>query len=219
MSDDQSFYEIQLNTPHLVLAFLGAAVVGVAIFWLGVVIGRGQGEVGGSPEWQAAIPADSSADPTETEEEGFGFYEAVEQPTSQAPAAQDPAAAAADPDTTPPASPVEVPEFRPADPDPSEPQAGEVVADSGGGLPESDPSLISGWIIQVRATPDKASADSLQSALAEAGFPAFVVSADISGSTHYRVRVGRYSTQGDARVIERLLARRADIADTWVTEG
>jgi len=199
MSDDQSFYEIQLNTPHLVLAFLGAAVVGVAIFWLGVVIGRGQGEVGGSPEWQAAIPADSSADPTETEEEGFGFYEAVEQPTSQAPAAQDPAAAAADPDTTP--------------------QAGEVVADSGGGLPESDPSLISGWIIQVRATPDKASADSLQSALAEAGFPAFVVSADISGSTHYRVRVGRYSTQGDARVIERLLARRADIADTWVTEG
>ena len=34
MTDNQqSFYEIQLNTHHLLLAFIGALVVGVAVFY------------------------------------------------------------------------------------------------------------------------------------------------------------------------------------------
>jgi cell division protein FtsN len=219
MSDDQSFYEIQLNTPHLVLAFLGAAVVGVAIFWLGVVIGRGQGDVGGTPEWQAAVPAENPDDEAAGEDE-FGFYEAVEQPATQPQTQQDPATAE-DPAATPPTEdPSEAPTFQPADPDPDEPPAGEIVADSGGGMPENDPSLTSGWIIQVRSTPDMASANSLQSALATDGFPAFVVSADVNGVTYYRVRVGRYRTETDARTVSRFLEQRGDIEDEpWVTQG
>lgn len=222
MSDDQSFYEIQLNTPHLVLAFLGAAVVGLAIFWLGVVVGRGQGEVGAPGDWQSAVPADESGAPAE--EEPLEFYEAVDEPATQPQTAQDPAAATTDPTVPPteeqeegPADPA--PEFRPADPDPNAPPAGEIIADSGAAPPQADASLARGWIVQVRSTTDKASADSLQASLVDAGFPAFVVSADVRGETWYRVRVGRYGTKAEAEVVEDRLVARGDVESTWVTEG
>lgn len=211
MSDDQSFYEIELNIPKLVLAFLGAAVVGVAFFWLGVVIGRGQDETGGAPDWQAAVPgapaeAPGSEDPLE-------FYEAVGEPTEQ----DAPTAGAGPAQQAPPESAVAVPEFQPSDPVDEEPAP--VVAESPTGLPSEDASLASGWIVQVRSTPDKSSADSLQAALAVAGFPAFVVSAEVSGETYYRVRVGRYGSRDDAALVEAALKTRADVEATWVTQG
>ncbi len=213
MSDDQSFYEIQLNTPHLVLAFLAAAVVGVTVFWLGVVIGRGQTETGPADQWQAAVPAE------DTEEEPYDLYEAVSEPALQPQApAETPAA-----ETEPPAQQeveqpsTAAPRFEPADP--VEEQRAPVVAESQVGLPRPDASLPSGWIVQVRSTPDKPDADSLQSALVGAGFPAFVVSAEVSGVTYYRVRVGRYRSKGDADIIEAELLTRSDVDTTWVTEG
>lgn len=214
MSDDQSFYEIQLNTPHLVLAFLGAAVVGVAVFWLGVVVGRGPTEPGPADQWQAAAPAEG------TEEEPLEFYEAVSEPTLQPEA---PAATAAAP-TEPPAQPqaeqlssAAAPQFEPADP--VDEQRATVVAESDVGLPRADASLPSGWIVQVRSTPEKPAADSLQAALVAAGFPAFVVSVDVDGITWYRVRVGRYRSQGEANIVEAELVTRSDVDATWVTEG
>jgi cell division protein FtsN len=216
MSDDQSFYEIQLNTPHLVLAFLGAAVVGVALFWLGVVIGRGQGEAGGlgAPEWQAAVPGDSSE--ASGGEDPLEFQEAVSEPVAQGGSAAPTETTERTP-TPQPESALAAPEFQPAEP--VDEQRAQVVAESPEGLPTPDASLASGWIVQVRSTTEKAEADSLQAALAGGGFPAFVVSADVSGQTFYRVRVGRYSSRGDAEVIEAELKTRSDIEATWVTEG
>ncbi len=210
MSDDQSFYEIQLNTPHLVLAFLGAALVGVMVFWLGVVIGRGQTEPGLADQWQGAAPVQG------TEEEPFEFYEAVTEPpiSAQVPAAT--AAAGTEPPAEQPSS-AATPRFEPADP--VDEQRATVVAESPAGLPRPDASLPSGWIVQVRATPDKPAADSLQSALVAAGFPAFVVAVEVSGVTHYRVRVGRYRSKGEADIIEFELLSRSDVDTTWVTEG
>jgi cell division septation protein DedD len=221
MSDDQSFYEIQLNTPHLVLAFLGAAVVGVAVFWLGVVIGRGQSDAGMSADWQAAIPGEEA--PATGEEEPFEFYEAVGDPATGGQAAADSTAPATgqQPAGTPAGTGVQ-----PADPPRPEtaPPATETVASppattSRTGMPASDPSLVSGWIIQVRSTTEKPEADDLQSTLSSAGFPAFVVSVEVEGRTYYRVRVGRYRTPADARAVEALLVRRIDVESTWVTEG
>lgn len=211
MSDDQSFYEIQLNTPHLVLAFLGAAVVGVAIFWLGVVIGRGPDETGGAADWQAAVPGapieeSASEDPLE-------FYQAVGEPTEQDASTEEPEPA----QQAPPESAVAVPEFQPAEPIDETPAP--VVASSSTGLPSADASLASGWIVQVRSTPNKSSADSLQAALTGAGFPAFVVSAEVSGEITHRVRVGRYRSRDDALLVEAELKTRADVEATWVTEG
>ena len=215
MSDDQSFYEIQLNTPHLVLAFMGAAVVGVAIFWLGVVIGRGQTDPGGSPEWQAAIPAETGAG--DSGQAPAEFLEAG----NEASTAGDPAGASASGGEAVAAAnagaEMAAPEFEPSAP--IEEQPAPVVAQSPAGLPRPDETLASGWIVQVRSTPDKAAADSLQASLVAAGFPAFVVSADVDGATWYRVRVGRYASRDDAKIIEADLLGRADIDNAWVTEG
>jgi len=215
MSDDQSFYEIQLNTPHLVLAFMGAAVVGVAVFWLGVVIGRGQNETGGSPEWQAAVPADTNAG--DSEQAPAEFYEAGNDASPGGAAAGEVPSGEATPAASTPPAEVSAPEFLPSEP--VEEQPAPVVAQSPAGLPRPDETLASGWIVQVRSTPDKAAADSLQASLVAAGFPAFVVSADVSGATYYRVRVGRYGSREDAKTIEAELLSRADIDTTWVTEG
>jgi cell division protein FtsN len=73
--------------------------------------------------------------------------------------------------------------------------------------------------VQVRSTPVRLDADSLQSALATAGLPAFVVSTEVSGVTYYRVRVGRYHSKGEADIIEAELLTRSDVDTTWVTEG
>ena len=223
MSDDQSFYEIQLNTPHLVLAFLGAAVVGVAVFWLGVVIGRGQTGVGMASGWQAAIPGEEAPATGEGEAEPFEFPEAVNDPATGGQAAADSTAPATG---QPPAGEPAATGVQPADPPrpKTAPPAGETAASppdaaSRAGMPAYDPSLVSGWIIQVRSTTEKPEADDLQSTLSGAGFPAFVVSVEVDGRTYYRVRVGRYRTPVDARAVEALLVRRSDVESTWVTEG
>ncbi|MGD8817767.1 MAG: SPOR domain-containing protein [Acidobacteriota bacterium] len=230
MSDDQSFYEIQLNTPHLVLAFLGAAVVGVAIFWLGVVIGRGQSEVGGPSDWQGAVPAQQETAATSAnEEDPLEFYEAVGEPTAEEPTAEEPTAGGAAGETeqaTPPAQAESAPnerDFQAAEPvdEPRSPVVADSSATASGpeGLPRADASLVSGWIVQVRSTQVENEANALQVALARDGFPAFVVSVVVNGETWYRVRVGRYPSRGEAEQIETALLTRSDVETTWVTEG
>ena len=233
MNDDQSFYEIQLNTPHLVLAFLGAAVVGVALFWLGVIIGRGQSATAGPSDWQAAAPISESQD--EGADDPAEFFQEADDPTATVPADEDPTAgeaAANEPETTtqeeeaPPATeetaaeaepPAQAESFQPAEPVAADPAP--VAAASESGLPQADPSLNSGWVIQVRSTPDEAAANQLQERLASAGFPAFVISAEVDGTTYYRVRVGRYASRPDADRVEAALVERPDIEDAWVTQG
>ncbi len=215
MNDDQSFYEIQLNTPHLVLAVLGAAVVGVAIFWLGVVIGSGRTESGDAGDWQAAVPGDSEQ--AAAEEQPLGFYEAVNEPAATDDGASQPTTEDQPATTPPPAEEMAAPEFTPSRP--VEEQPARVVAESPAGLPRHDASLASRWIVQVRSTPEKAAAAALLAALVADGFPAFVVSADVSGTTYYRVRVGRYGSRGDAERVEAELLNRSDIDTSWVTEG
>ena len=231
MSDDQSFYEIQLNTPHLVAAFLGAVVVGMAIFWFGLVIGRGQSEAGPPQDWQAAVPNEEAA--STSAEEPLEFYEEVQEPATDAqPAAAtdtaqftpaEPVDPAAQPQPeTEPVDPAAQPQAEPEpEPEPAETPAAPTPAPgtTSGGLPQPDLNLASGWIVQVRSTTDKASADQLQAQLVADGFPAFVVSAEVQGDTYYRVRVGRYRSQTEAKLVETNLGSRSYIAETWVTEG
>ena len=206
MSDNQSFYEIQLSTPHLVLAFLGATVVGVAVFWLGIVVGRGQTEPSGVDEWQAVASAEDAA------EEPYDFYDAVNEPTVQPQASVEspvPVVEQQDPASEPRSEPV----------DPVDEKRVAVVVESPAGSTETDSLLPNGWIVQVRSTPVKTDADSLQLALTESGLPAFVVSAEVSGETYYRVRVGPYRSKEEADIIEVKLLARSDVDTTWVTEG
>ena len=221
---DQSFYEIQLNTTHLVVVFLGAVAVGLVIFYLGVGIGRGQGTTQFSGEFQAALPAEEASTPPDEELE---FYDTVQesQPQGREPAAQSDTAAGR---VAASGAPTAADQGGPAgdeDASLSRSPSGRAAPESpprtssSGDLPGHDPSIVSGWIVQVRSTTDRVAADSLQATLASAGYPTFVVTADIGGETYYRVRVGRYGRENDARRVAASLGQRQDIDNPWVTEG
>jgi len=207
-SGKQSFYEIQLNNSSLIIAFVIAVALGIGIFMLGVMVGQGQAPAtaleAGWVEDSFAASEPATTDAEEIEDPDLDFFEQVEEPApgqAQPPTGGDDAeqdTAAAEPPGETPAQPAVSP--------PS-------------GLPSHDPNLSTGWVVQVKATPQRGEADDLQAALAAAGFPAYVISADGAGSAIYRVRVGRYVDRGDADRVAELLGARSDIGDTWVTEG
>lgn len=201
-SDKQGFYEIQLNNRHLIGAFVAAVVLGVVVFGLGVMVGREHApmvvEDGG---WVEEGLAEGDA-PTEDAEamDRLEFYDKVEEPTADA---------AGDATSSPP-----------SDRHPEERDDGGATADRAGpDLPAPDPSLSEGWVVQVKSSTERTTADDLQESLAETGYPAFVISADVDGTTYFRVRVGRYRTEADARAVARALSGRGDIESTWVTRG
>ena len=229
-SAGQSFYEIQLSNGSLIVAFLIAVGLGVSVFMLGVMVGRGQAPPplysGGLVEsfGSASMPEGTAVDPD------LEFFERVKDPIDdssdgassepmgpQAPAADttadsdagEPAEAVAEPVSSPPqtSTPVRSTQARPT------------VAELPAGLPRADPEIPAGrgWVVQVKSTPTRSEADDLQTALAEAGFPAFVITAAVSGRATYRVRVGRYPSKADATAIEEALKARR--YSTWVTDS
>lgn len=240
-TDHQSFYEIQLNTSHLLLVFLGAVVVGVTLFYLGVVIGRGQGTPTAlAGDWEEAAPVEGTAgDAGAGEGEELGFYEEIRQeagdpvasdagPAGSAGTTSDPggtstgdsdATSTGEPDSATADESGTAGPTGPEEPVAEAPEPRSTGSDAVASFPEADPGLDSGWVIQVRSTTDRSQADTLTRALVVDGYQAFVVPAEIDGTTWYRVRVGRYRSRDDAETVERRLARRGDIEQTWVTEG
>jgi cell division septation protein DedD len=203
-SGKQSYYEIQLSNGSLIAAFLVAAAVGVTVFVLGVMVGRGQApEALPETEWVESLAADDGA--------GSGSGQA---PLEEAEPIVDGVGTTDEPDDEaddPGAAPVEdlVAEV--------EPEAATSQPEATAGLPANDPSLASGWVIQVKATSDETEARALQAQLSRSGFPAFVV--QDSRTAMWRVRVGRYGSQDDAEEVNSALSGRTDIASTWVTQG
>lgn len=197
-SGKQSFYEIQLSNSSLIVAFLVAVGLGVAVFMLGVTVGRSQGPQplleGGLVE---ALGDDSgpapAGDPSDTD-----FLGRLEEPTEGSSAA--PVVETSEPVTAPP-------------PAATRPPAAT------NNLPAADPSIASGYVVQVKATSDRDEADTLQASLASSGFPAFVVSGDVAGTMMFRVRVGRYRDESAAERVAVALSGRRDIVDTWITQG
>jgi cell division septation protein DedD len=62
------------------------------------------------------------------------------------------------------------------------------------------PSKLSGLVLQVGAMKHKENADALTAALRKKSFPAFVIARD--GDPYYRVDVGPYPDEADARIAE-----------------
>lgn len=209
-SGKQSFYEIQLNNSSLIAAFLVAVALGVAVFMLGVMVGRGQvadgpGDGGWAEESFAAGEETAEDEGIDTE-----FFEKVQETDAEA----------ADPATEAEASPSS--ETTPDEETPAEQEAPATDPRTPpDGLPAADPALPpgSGWVVQVKATPQRSEAAELQAALAASGFDAFIEEYASGGRTNYRVRVGRYEDEADARRVETALARRPDVSGTWVTRG
>lgn len=204
-----SFYEIQLSNASLIVAFLVAVAIGVTVFVLGVMVGRGQ-----APQ---QLPEGGW-----TQEPLAAGSQAAEQPLEEV----------AEP------VPAEPGDMVPADDAVADADAGDEISDDGGfddviaedepvdtqpqapaGLPADDPSLVNGWVVQVKSTPNEGEARALQATLARAGYPAFLVEFDDRGTTMFRVRVGRYGDRASAERVEAALNQRNDVDQTWVTQG
>ena len=197
-SGKQSFYEIQLSNSSLIVAFLVAVGLGVAVFMLGVMVGRDQGPQplleGGLVEALGDETGPAPAvDTADTDFLGRMEESAEETTANLGTAAAEPVAAT-----------------RPAEASPSA---------ATNDLPVADPSIASGYVVQVKATSDRDEADTLQASLASAGFPAFIVSGDVAGTMMFRVRVGRYREESAAERVAAALSGRRDIVDTWITQG
>ncbi len=208
-SGKQSFYEIQLSNSSLIVAFLMAVGIGLAVFTLGVMVGKGQAPtMPADQEFVDNLASDSAQAETPASSD-LDFFERVQDPIEGeegTEGAMQPAAVDA-PEANQPAT-----ELSTA---PTESSS----APTESSLPAADMNIASGYVVQVKSTPDRDEADGLQAALAGAGFPAFVVSGDVGGRTFYRVRVGRYRDRSDAERIAAALNRRSEIEESWVTEG
>lgn len=212
-SGKQSFYEIQLSNSSLVVAFVIAVALGIAVFVMGVMVGRGQAPTTILDDgWVEQFPADGAAatdDVVDLAATPHSPFDDVAEPVAGGDGgADDIAAGAAAMQETEEQLPI-VEEIVPAVAQASLPT----------GLPANDPALASGWVVQVKATPDRDEADELQAVLASAGFPAFVVSEESRGQRLHKVRVGRYRNREQAQRVQAALAERTDVKDTWVTEG
>lgn len=209
-SGKQSFYEIQLSNGSLIIAFLAAVGLGVGVFMLGVMVGRGQSpQVVDDGGWVEQFPEDATAAAEEPAPDPE-FFDKVQESDEPAPAAVGAPAGGA------PAVQERGGEDGGGEEPPPNPTVPEPAA---AGLPAADPALPSGFMIQVKSTPSREDADALQAALSAAGFPAYVFQGDVSGRTFYRVRVGRYRSESDAQVVEKALKGRPDVEETWITQG
>ncbi|MGH7831781.1 MAG: SPOR domain-containing protein [Candidatus Binatia bacterium] len=64
------------------------------------------------------------------------------------------------------------------------------------------------WAVQVNAFPHERDAKNLVKKLADKGYDAYVVAANIKGRTWYRVRVGRLATREEAKTLQDSLKKK-----------
>lgn len=176
---DSGFREIQLSGKHVVFLFISGVVAAVAIFLLGVSVGRG---VAGSASTAEATPTPAAA--------ATDADQSAELPPSTAPAPGeltypttlrgkgDAAGAPAAPAVTPSPTASPAPVVTPAAPAPAAASA-----------PTAKPSAAAVWYVQVDAFRTRANAVTRVQQLKTKGIAAAVFTAPGSGA-RYRVRVG-----------------------------
>ncbi len=206
---DDGFHEIQLSGKQLVFAFMATTLILVAVFLLGVKIGR---EVKGDRV--------ASADSTDalTSAAAPQAASTPSQPVaSSGPPAAEPPAPAPEPedelsyakrlqsDSAPAEKlkpPAEQPSPRVATPPPAE-----------SAKPEPKPATAAStgrpgaWIVQVISLQDRAGATAIARRLAAKGYPAFVLDPPEGAPRIYRVQVGGYADRNDAEQASRRLEK------------
>ena len=190
---EEGFHEIQLSGKQLVFLFMATTVVSVVIFLCGVLVGRGVRA--------ETIVADAT---------GTSLDVAAEQPqalsdTAQGAAAEAPVPVEEGPDQfsyherlqQPVADTVEPPPATPETAPPAPPAAEETAPPAG-----------SGWVAQIGAYKDRATADRIVDTLKRQQFPAFVLAPTAGSPTaSFRVRVGPYRERREAENVAGRLQR------------
>lgn len=208
---DEGFHEIQLNGKQLVFLFMASVVVAVAIFLLGVSVGRGvRGTTAAATE---AVP-DATADDlpvtmppatvlTPADRSYHDQLQGQSTPPAQTPPPQ-PATTTGPPAQPPAAMPEAGGSRQAAAPARSTPAAGAAAAPAAAG---------SGWFVQVGAFGTRANAQRRVAELKTKGHVATI--ATVSTAPAYRVRIGPFAERAEA---DRLAARvKAEGFDSSVT--
>jgi DedD protein len=209
-TQDDAFREIQLGGKQLVFLFMAVVVIGVGIFLMGVLVGRGVLATRGAPGTETIIAAAdtetapppasasqaSSTSPVTAGEklsyaERLGSAEPPKEPLQAEPPAEPPTPRAET--AAPVASPA--PTAAPPTPTPAPaaaaPAAASVTSEPGG----------TGFAIQVAALRERQEADTIVKRLAGKGYPAYVVSPAKGAPSVFRVRVGKFKERREADTV------------------
>ncbi len=205
-SPDDAFHEIQLSGKQLVFLFMATTVVSVAIFLLGVVVGRSvraesitvdptvaaaSDPAAGVQSEPAAAPSDAPATPAEPP---LTYHQRLE--SDKGPAEE------LKPRSEPPAPAPS----RAAAPDPQPPAPSPAAQGAKPGT----------WAVQVQALRDRDAASQVVQRLRGKGYPAFVVAPTAGAPTQlFKIQVGRYNDKTEAQQVGARLKKEEQF-DTFV---
>ena len=196
---DESFREIQLSGKQLIALFMAAAVVLIATFLSGVLVGRGV-----RSQQEPVISANA-------EQASGGAID----PTASRPAPPPEPPVQQTPPSTPPPQTDEAPALDARGQAPPPP----IAAPAGTGVdakPKDAPAAVAapragepagtGYFLKVVAYRQKAQADKLAASLSAKGYSAYVASVTGSkGTALYSVRVGAFATRKEAEAAKQRL--------------
>ena len=214
MAQDDYYYEIQLTNKQLVFYFMAGAAGLILSFLAGVMVGRG---VDGAAAMEAARPvseerivAEEAPTPPPPTPAEMTYPQRLEAERTED-ALERPRPVASSPSPAPRATPspksvasspksVASPTPAPARPSPAAPRAtpSPVAAGSPGAPPRALAPSSPGFVVQVGAFRDRASADTIVGRLKGQGFSAYTVPPAERGAGLFTVRVGPYRDRVDA---------------------
>jgi cell division septation protein DedD len=210
-------YELKFDNKHVAYLLLAELVLAIIVFSLGVVVGKGMGQLDQAAKHAAEpaaplarLPEKTPLAPPETPRTVDAWLHDDESPTP---------------------IPVTAP-FEPYMPSPTPPPAAirsdqPSAADLATALPAgagkveigSLPTAPKGgdyWTVQVGSYPTKEEAQAMVDRLNQTGNQPHVETAELGEKgTWYRVSVGQYATEAGARAMADALRQREKI-DTWV---
>ena len=223
---DDGFHEIHLSGKQLFFVFMATVAVSVAIFLIGVFVGRNVRSqqlaehlsdptvaLAASPAAQpspapAAAASGSGPEAAEpptppAEFDELSYKKRLEGESATSESLKTGAAGAAAAAAPAPESPRTGARSVPA---PIQPQAAAATI----GTPQPGT-----WVIQIHVLRDRSAANSIVRRLAGKGYPAFVVASGPPTGT-YKVQVGRYKDRDEAqKIIERL--KKEEQFNPWIT--
>ncbi len=224
-TQDDAFREIQLNGKQLVFMAMAFVVIGVGIFLMGVLVGRGvrterglpgstDSTVASAAESEPPLPPASmgqgAGDTPVTAGEKLSYAErltgneaasdSLKKPAEPAPPAEAPTPK---PEAPVAASVAPAPTAPPA-PAPAVPAAAASTEPAG-----------TGFAIQVAALRERSEADTIVKRLAGKGYPAYVLSPAKGAPSVYRVRVGKFQERREADTVAARLQKEEQFKP-WV---
>jgi cell division septation protein DedD len=220
---DQNVREIQLGGKQLVFLFMASVVLAVAIFLLGISVGRGVGapeaETTAAPSEPTPTPPAAMPPRTETTPEDNKYHRDLtgQTETKPQPPPDDPPKPSGTESTsvavTPPATPATKPAPQSTTAPP--PTVAATSPPSAAAKPTAAPARgtppASGWYVQVAAFKSRENADRQVSQLKAKGYAA-LVQAD-PGSL-FRVRIGPFQERTEANSTAERLKREENIGAT-----